>query len=99
MAHLPPDTMLSTVGWRHLERLGEEGPWRERDQDTGTLIGIAGDEVLAGENPEALLEAIDGEIKTLAVFAYGVLARAFRDQLLERNPNRHLFVVRLPDTR
>ena len=76
-----------------------EGFWRRTDQDTGTLIGIAGDEVLAGEKPEALLEAIDGEIKTLAVFAYGVLAREVRDQLLERNPNRHLFVVRLPDTR
>jgi len=85
-----------------------EGHWRRTDQDTrtlaagyadGTLIGIAGDEVLAGEKPEALLEAIDGEIKTLAVFAYGVLAREVRDQLLERNPNRHLFIVRLPDTR
>ena len=76
-----------------------EGFWRKEDQDTGDLIGSAGDEVLAGENPFALLEAKDGEIKTLAVFAYGVLAQAFRDQLLERNPNRRVFGVRLPDTR
>ena len=76
-----------------------EGFWRKTDQDTGDLIGSAGDEVLAGEKPFALLQAEDGEIKTLAVFAYGVLAEALRDQLLERNPNRHLFVVRLPDTR
>jgi len=75
--------------------MGSTYIWRERDQDTGDLIASAGDEVLAGETHFALLEYYDGELKTLAVFAYKVLAGAFEDELLERNPNRNLFIVRL----